>query len=157
MRATALTLLGEFPAPGAAETIERSINDKDPLVRRSAAESLELFEPGTRLRLGTPLLDDPLLTVRMAAARVLSSVRQQASPQQRDAITRGLEEYAEAQRFNGDRAEGQLNLAWYHVEQGQFAEAETALFSVIEAAPRFTPATGEAGVLRALVIRSCLL
>ncbi len=140
-RATALELLRNYPTPNVIETVRNSLEDDDPLVRREAAGTLMLFEPETRMRLGAPILSDPIRTVRLAAARSLAEApRDRLSVDQRTALERGLEEYAIAQRFNTDRAAGRLNLGWFYTQKGQLDEAERVYRSAIQIAPTFSPA-----------------
>ncbi len=141
VRATALDLLRDYPAPNLFEAVQRSLRDEDPLVRREAAGTLEVFEPEARARLGFPVLDDPVRTVRLAAARTLAGVpRYSLTEEQRVALDRGLEEYAEVQRFNEDHATGRLNLGWFHQQQGRLDEAEQAYQASLRAEPTFGPA-----------------
>ena len=140
-RASALKLLRNYPSPNVIEAVRSSLEDADPLVRREAAETLMLFEPEARTRLGVPVLTDPVRTVRLAAARSLAEVpRDRLSVDQRAALKRGLEEYASVQQFNEDRAAGRLNLAWFYTQKGQLDEAERVYRSAIQVAPTFSPA-----------------
>jgi tetratricopeptide (TPR) repeat protein len=139
-RATALGLLPGYPVRGTAAAVQRSLTDRDPLVRRAATGVLEYFEPTERLRMALPLLDDPLRTVRLEAARVLAAApRPQLTQEQRAALDRGLDEYAAAQRFNEDRVEGKLNLGWLHIQQGRPEEAERAYTAAVRAAHGLAP------------------
>jgi hypothetical protein len=136
VRATALTLLRNYPAPRMVDAVRESLTDEDPLVRRAAAGTLELLEPEGRLRLGLPVLEDPIRTVRIEAARALASVpRERLNPPERAAIEQGLEEYADVQRFNVDRGAGLLNLGWLHTQWGQLDEAERAYLAALRIGP----------------------
>ena len=140
-RATALDLLKSFPSPDVVSTVRQSLDDESPLVRVAAAETLMLFEPEARTRMGTPLLDDPVRTVRIAAARSLADLA--ASPSNSAApaaLERGIQEYADVQTFNGDRAAGQINLGWFHTNQAQFEDAERAYLTALRLEPAFAPA-----------------
>ncbi len=142
VRATALSLVRNYPNPNVIEAVQDSLQDDDPLVRREAAETLMLFEPEVRTRLGAPALSDAVRTVRIAAARFLADVpRARLDVDQRASLERGLEEYATVQRFNEDRAAGRLNLGWFHTQKGQLDKAERVYRSAIQIEPMFSPAT----------------
>jgi tetratricopeptide (TPR) repeat protein len=141
VRATALSLVRNYPNPNVFEAVRDSLQDDDPLVRREAAETLMLFEPEVRTRLGAAVLSDPVRTVRLAAARSLADVpRNRLDIDQRAALKRGLEEYASAQHFNEDRAAGRMNLGWFYAQKGQLDQAERVYRSAIQIAPTFSAA-----------------
>ena len=138
-RASALERLPSGPAIPAA--VRASVNDSDALVRRAAVRALEGVEPGERVTLLTPLLDDPVRDVRQEAARALAGVPGHRLTQpQRAALERGLGEYVAAQRFNADRPESHVNLALLYLAQQRPVDAEAALKTALELDPRFRPA-----------------
>ena len=140
-RATAVGLLQGYLTPDRLTAVESALTDEDPLVRRAALTVLEAVDVQTRLRLGSPLLDDPVLTVRMQAAQVLASV---PDPElqfgQRSLLRSALNDYEAAQRFNADRAEGRLNLGWLAIQRHRLEEAEREYRAALELAPWFAPA-----------------
>jgi tetratricopeptide (TPR) repeat protein len=140
-RATAVGLLPGYLTPDRLTAVESALTDEDPLVRRAALTVLEAVDVQTRLRLGSPLLDDPVLTVRMQAAQVLASV---PDPElqfgQRSLLRSALNDYEAAQRFNADRAEGRLNLGWLAIQRHRLEEAEREYRAALELAPWFAPA-----------------
>ena len=88
-----------------------------------------------------PALDDPIRTVRIEAARALAGVpSDRLTVDQRAALKRGLEEYADVQRFNGDRAENQLNMGWLHSQAGRLDETERAYLAALRTMPSFSAA-----------------
>jgi tetratricopeptide (TPR) repeat protein len=141
VRATALSLLSRYLSPASLPAVEISSQDVDPLVRRAAAATLSAVEPQTRLRLGLPLLNDPIRTVRMEVVSPLVSVpaeyftREQLAT--RDAA---IAEYREAQSYNADRAESYLNLGALDAQLGRFAQAESAYRTAIQKEASFVPA-----------------
>lgn len=141
VRATALSLLGERPSPRLPGIVERAARERDPLVRAAAADAMATLEPSAMLSVGLPLLDDPALAVRIAAAFSLASVPQAAlTAESATAIRAGLDEYASVQRFNADRAEGRLNLAWLDLRDGRTDEAEAGYRAALRMMPGFPPA-----------------
>ena len=113
-RASAMALLGNYPGRNSLQLIQRALNDSDPLLRLGALEALESLGPGWET-LAIPLLWDDLRAVRIEAGRLLATVQSGQLPAtltkaQRQKIQDGVDEYIEAQRFNAERPESQVNL-----------------------------------------------
>jgi tetratricopeptide (TPR) repeat protein len=137
-RATAVSLLPSNPGPRTLEGIERAAGDSDELVRRAAAEALQSVDPATRLRIGRPLLDDSIRTVRLPAVSALAAVpAAQWEPRDRARFEAVAEEYRLSQRVNADRPESWLNLGQFEAQLQRPAEAEAAYRGAIRLAPRF--------------------
>jgi tetratricopeptide (TPR) repeat protein len=137
-RATAVSLLPSNPGPRTLEGIERAARDSDDLVRRAAAEALQSVDPASRLRIGRPLLDDSIRTVRLPAVSALSAVpAAQWDPKDRARFDQVAEEYRLSQRVNADRPESWLNLGAFESRLGRTTEAESAYRAAIRLAPRF--------------------
>ena len=140
-RASALARLGPSPVLGVRDVVRGGLKDADPLVRRAAVAGVEGADPVSRAELLAPLLDDPVRTVRMEAARVLAGVpRDRLTDAQRTALDRALAEYVAAEAFNADRPESHVNLALLHSTQQRPGEAEAELRTALELDPRFVPA-----------------
>jgi tetratricopeptide (TPR) repeat protein len=141
VRASAVSLMPAYLTPASLGSVEAALDDDDPLVRRAALTVLEAVDIETRLRLGSPLLDDSVLTVRMQAAQVLASVPDsELQFGQRSLLRSALNNYEQAQRFNADRAEARLNLGWLAIQRSRFAVAESEYLAALEMAPWFSPA-----------------
>jgi tetratricopeptide (TPR) repeat protein len=140
-RASAVSLMPGYLTPASLGAVEAALEDSEALVRRAALTVLEAVDVQTRLRLASPLLDDPVLTVRMQAAQVLASVPDgELQFGQRSLLRHALNDYEEAQRFNADRAEGRLNLGWLAIQRHRLPEAEGEYRAALEMAPWFAPA-----------------
>ena len=139
-RASALARLGGVADPGAREAAGSAAKDADPLVRRAAASALDGADATVRVEIVAPLLDDPVRSVRMEAARVLVGAREQLAPPQRAALERGLAEYVAGERLNADRPESHLNLGLLRAAQGDHREAEVEMQAALGLNPRFVPA-----------------
>ncbi len=140
-RATALSLLPRYMTRASAQTVQRALDDKDPLLRLAALDALEVVEPGERVNLAYPLLSDSLRAVRIQAARVLAAVPpDNMTPAQRVRVERGISEFIEAQLVNADRAEAHLNLGILYATRGQFADAEAAYRTALRLEPSFVQA-----------------
>jgi tetratricopeptide (TPR) repeat protein len=140
-RASALARLGPSPVLGVRDVVRSGLKDRDPLVRRAAMAGVEGADPVSRMELLAPLLDDPVRSVRIEAARVLASVpRDRFTDAQRTALDRALAEYVASEQFNADRPESHVNLALLHAAQQRPGEAEPELRTALELDPRFVPA-----------------
>jgi predicted CXXCH cytochrome family protein len=140
-RATAVSLLPNYPSGAVISTLESALRDEDPLVRLAALDALEYVDPQSRLRLGYRHLSDSTGVIRGQAARVLASVpTTMLAQEQRDRVSQGLEEYLASQHLNGDRAESYVNLGNLHLMRGDPIDAERAFERAIDMMPGFAPA-----------------
>jgi len=141
VRATALSLLQNFPG-AATDLVERSLQqEEDPLVRRAAVSLLASWPPPQAWHAGAPLLSDPIRVVRLAAVTALADdvTVSSPTPEQRKAFDRAVAEYRAIQAFNADRAEAWLNLGALDTRLGNFAPAEAAYKRAIRMNPWFIP------------------
>ena len=139
VRATALDLLQHYGMEGIAVMMNTLIDD-DPLVRTAAVGGLDRLSPGERPEWVAPLLNDPIRTVRIEAARVLTSIPQDAlNKKQKLSFEAALAEYIESQEVHADRASAQLNLGIIYSNIGKTDLAEKAYQNAIHLAPDFLP------------------
>src|SRR6185295_3147391 len=149
VRATALAALphgertpeGAAREPAIARAIAAAVADPSPLVRRSAAEWIDPLPPEAQARLGLPLLDDPVRTVRLAASATLAGLRPDLKGVAAAALARGVEEYRRSLAMSADRAESHFNLGNLERQTGRPAEAEAAYRKAAALDPTFVPAT----------------
>ena len=124
-RATAASMLALGGGATSTAVLSRALADPDPLVREGALTAAETIAPAERLPLVSPLLRDPVRTVRIDAARTLASVpKEQMNSSERADFEAALAEYVQSQMVDADRAEAHLNLAGVYVEQGEIDRAE---------------------------------
>jgi tetratricopeptide (TPR) repeat protein len=149
-RGTAASLLD--PRGAASRTaLERALADKEPLVRHGALEAAGALEPSERLRLVSPLLSDPMRTIRIQAAQVLASVPAAGmTATERAAFETALAEYVESQHVDADRAEAHLNLGSLYAVRGDLGKAEAEYRTALA----LTPAIGGAWANLADLYRS---
>jgi tetratricopeptide (TPR) repeat protein len=141
VRATALFELGPYLSGNSLPAVRQGLADPDPLVRLGAVEALGETEPGARLPLLYPLLEDSVRGVRAQAARALAPLAAQGLPMdQRAAIERGLEEYAATQKVNADRPDAWMNLGLLYTEWGRHEDAEAAYRTALKLQPGFVAA-----------------
>jgi len=135
-RATALSMLGDYPVVDTLESIGRGLNNSDPLTRAAAVGALSAFDDVTRARMAYPLLRDRNLSVRLQAARVLASLPLNEVPDvERATILAGVEELIAALEVNAERSEFQLNLGVLYATTGRGEEAERAYRRAIDQDP----------------------
>ena len=140
-RATAVSLLSRYPSRRSLPALRAALADRDPLVRRGAAEGLSALGPSERVALAAPLLDDPVRSVRMAALdSLLDLPRSALSTAQLTALDRVAAEYRQAQAFNADRAEARANLGMLEARTGNADAARAAFEAAIRMQPSFIPA-----------------
>jgi Flp pilus assembly protein TadD/nitrate/TMAO reductase-like tetraheme cytochrome c subunit len=137
-RATALWRLGRLPGPTAEHAATHSLADPDPLLRRTAVESLSDLPEPRRLAVLAPLLDDTVRTVRIAAASALAGSMTNATPAERASFERAANEFIAARQFNADTAEARTDLGVFLAKLGRLREAETAMKAAISLEPEFT-------------------
>lgn len=139
VRATAVTLLRAEPNEGTAAVVSRAARDESELVRRAAADMLDVLPPETAQSLGELLLADPMRTIRLEAAATVARLPGQ-SPRRSAAFESAVDEYRISQAFNADRAESHVNLGNLEASLGDAVAAEAAYRSGLVRDPAFTPA-----------------
>lgn len=137
-RASALARLAGPWNAAEEQAVRAALLSSEGLVRSTAVDVLQPAPLPLRGALLPPLLQDPLRTVRMAAARALADV----PPGQWDATTAAqqqaaLQDYVRGQQANADRPEALNNLALLYATQGDLETARMALQQALTAAPDF--------------------
>jgi tetratricopeptide (TPR) repeat protein len=140
-RATALAQLPRFFDAQSIDTLQRGLRDSHALVRRAAAGALYVLPPAQRLRLAQSLLADPILAVRIEAARQLAGVSPEvAGPEAYAQIQLGLAEFTRAQQVDADRPEARVNLCTLFGEQRNWRAAEAECRAAMRLQPTYGPA-----------------
>jgi tetratricopeptide (TPR) repeat protein len=140
-RATALGELAPWLSPVRFATLNRGLDDPDPLVRIGALQGLQRMPPDQRWATAGPMLDDPVRAVRMTVVGYLLAIpAQQLQPAQRQALEQGIDEYLQVQMSNADRAEARTNIALVWQYRGDAPRAESELQTALRLDPAFTPA-----------------
>jgi len=140
-RATALSLLPAYLTPASLPVVQAALGDSDPLVRREAVATLEPLSPPDRVRLGAPLLADPIRSVRIEAARVLAGTPPDLVPEaEKAALDAALAELIASEMATAERPENHLNLASLYAQMGRATEAENELKTALRLDPEFIPA-----------------
>ncbi len=140
VRATALALMVSYEHGASAQQIQARLGDDDPLVRVGALRGAQRFAPVRRWRLISPLLNDPLLAVRVEAVQSLLSVYGELTLAQRQRMSAALDDYRQVLAFNADAPEALTNQAVLQMTLGEPAAAEAALARALEINPQWVPA-----------------
>lgn len=140
VRASALAELRGDPSIG-AEARMKSTRDGDPEVRTAAADSVEGLSAGQRLEVLGPLLTDPVRSVRITAARNLTSLHaDRLDAGTRPAFDAALSEYVAAQSLALDMPGARFNLAVVYENTGRRELAEKHYQGALKIDPDFTAA-----------------
>jgi predicted CXXCH cytochrome family protein len=139
-RATLINELPAFPSQAAVARSSASLNDSAAQVREAAVKVIATqLPPEQRLTLLGPKLNDPILAVRIAAARALVGIPGGADIYQQ-AFDKSLREYEQVQLSLQERAEANLNLASLYQATAQSEKVENFLRTAIERDADFLPA-----------------
>ena len=139
-RATAYAHLGGAPDQTTLMLVQQGLNDPDPLVRQGALDALEGLPLQYRL-VALPAVWDEVRSVRVQAARLVAAYpREQIGAERGEKIDQVLQEYIQAQEFNAERPEAQLNLAGLYAEIQRYTESEHAFRRALDLQPQYVPA-----------------
>ncbi len=140
-RATALLELRVFLSPASGDALQKAMSDPSPLVRIAGLRALEVLPPEQRFPFAGPLLDDPLLAVRVETGRVLAAVPEASlSVGERTKLRRAVAAYIRSQQYHADRADARTNLGNLFLQRGDLVRAEAEFRKAIKLEPAFAPA-----------------
>jgi predicted CXXCH cytochrome family protein len=138
--ATLLAELTNYPSQQALNASEKALRDPAPQVREAAVNVVAtLLAPEQRVDPLGPLLQDPILAVRIASAHALLGNGQRLGRFQA-AFTQAISEYERVQLNLQERAEANLNLAMLYQASGPSERVEPYLRTAIARDPDFLPA-----------------
>ena len=141
VRATAVSLLDNYPGGITVEALGELLMDPSPLVRAAAVEALGSLPPHQRELLLQEALEDPVRLVRTLAGRSLAGPAPAGlSRRQRRLRASAVHEYEEVQRLHADHPGGRLNLGDLYRDQRDFEGAEASYRRAISLEPAFIPA-----------------
>lgn len=132
VKATLCELLGQFATPEAEKTLVECLVSPDAMVRQAAVTAVPITEPkhvNSRLLV---MLDDPVRTVRIAAAQRLLELPPQAFPKGiPPALSAVVEEFKEQLHMTDERAASHIQLSQLAMWSGNVAlaiqELDTAM------------------------------
>jgi len=141
VRATALSLLANYPSTTARATTARALEADDALLRYTAIRTLEYFDEATRLKKIAPKLYDPVKAVRAEAAYMLSVLPEdRLREEDSQAFHDALAEYRAEDEYMGDFQTGRFNLGNLASNLGEWQEAIDQYRKSIEIDKHFSPA-----------------
>jgi len=136
VRATSVSLLGNYPETSVTELLRRISTDSDPLVRYAVLTVAQHREPQLIRDIAVPRLRDSILLVRLMAANALTAVPRQMIPAgSRDRLNSVLEEYNASLMINADHPSAHLNFGNLYLNAGQLDKAEASYREAIEIEP----------------------
>ena len=135
-RGTALSLLSWPLDAASAAAIRDGLESADGIVRLGALRALASAPADFRLRWATPLLEDPLLAVRVEATGVLLPLRDRIPAASSAAFAAAERDYVAAQLANAERPEAYANLAAVFLARGDVGRAEQAYQTALSIEPR---------------------
>ncbi len=140
VRATALSLLPNFPTRDYRPLLANMLGDNNALIRYGALRAAESLPPQDRKML-VPLLQDKHRSLRTEAARLLSQqiLQQRPELQENDDYQRARLEYIAAQDLNRDRAPALTALAALAINEQRWEDAENLLQEAIRKEPYYVP------------------
>ena len=140
-RATAISELPPYLSPLSGEVLQGALTDKSPLVRFAALGVLDALPPENRYQFASALLKDPVLTVRIEAARISApALQSQMSQDERVVLQSALQEFIDAENENAERPEAHLNLGNMYSQSGNTVASEKSYRQAIKLDPKFGPA-----------------
>jgi tetratricopeptide (TPR) repeat protein len=140
-RATLLAELALYPSEQALKLATKDLSNPAPQVRESAVRAISAFlPPPERAPLLSPLLTDPVMAVRIAAARDLLGVAGTGLGSAQASWNAAIGEYEAAQMSLLERAEANLNLGMFYQASGRNDEVEKYLRTALKRDPDFYPA-----------------
>jgi len=140
-KATVMDYIGLYPSKQTYMTTLQMLQNKDGNIRLNALKSLESFPVKLRLQKTFALLDDPLKSVRIEAARQLSMIPQGNLDRDTQAkLKKGIDEYKATLEFNAERPESQTALAQLYSGVNQDKKAEQAYKEAIYLQSQYVPA-----------------
>jgi predicted CXXCH cytochrome family protein len=140
-RATALGLIQAWLNPHNIDVITTQLGDPDPLIRWSALGTLEPLPVELKTQWVMPLLSDPVLAVRLQAARVLTStLTDSPDTNNRQLVLAGIKAYIESQLVNADRPETHTAIGDILIPMGRYEQSEAAYRKAIDLDRGYLPA-----------------
>jgi len=141
VRATALSLLRNYPGPETLNTFIGALQDTDALIRYTVLRNLSQLPNERLVALVAPKLYDPVKAVRIEAASVLAKVPlEELRPADRELQQHSVEEYRHAMLYNSDFAPQRYNLGNLAQTQGDVETAKNFFREAIAIDTLFYPA-----------------
>ncbi|MFV8818814.1 tetratricopeptide repeat protein [Haliea sp. E17] len=136
-RASAMEALGEVGGREAMQSMSQLLYSDDSIIRASTVRSIQFLNLQQQLQLLTPLLEDPVLTVRMDIASNLAAVPLEQLPAEQGQKLRKLfTEYESVLKKDADMPSNLMQLGVFYASRGQAKEAENMYRAALELNPQ---------------------
>ncbi len=140
-RASAISSLTPYLDVSNIDVLQKGLKDEDAMVRLASVSALEGLPQAMLVQLAFPLIDDPVRSVRIEAARVMAAVPVgQLQGEQLKNYKHAMNEYINSQVVNADRPEAQLNLGNFYAAKGDVDKSIAAYKKAINLEDVFVPA-----------------
>jgi tetratricopeptide (TPR) repeat protein len=124
-RATAMEALGQVGGREATQTMAALLYHDDAIIRTSTVRSLQFLSLPQRFQLLTPLIDDPVLAVRMEVAMALAGVPlDQIKPAEAEKLRKLFKEYTAVLEQHTDMPGILMQLGLFYSNRGDAPSAE---------------------------------
>ena len=141
VRATALELLVPVVSPPIAGRVLHLLKDSSPMIRSAMLSLFQAAPAGARAKYSGPLLDDPIRSVRIDAAKqVLGVSTENLSASDQAIVNAAIEEYQVSLAAQADFPEIQLNLSRFAERLGNRKVATQALRAALALDPKLAEA-----------------
>ncbi|SHO51202.1 tetratricopeptide repeat protein [Desulfopila aestuarii] len=141
VRATALSLLGNYQEPQTLKILKKELNSDEPLLRHTALRLLDQPDEETALKLIAPKLYDPVKAVRLESAVKLASFpRERLREDDLQTMQQNLDEYRQAMEYNADFAPQRYNIANLERDLGNPEKAIDLYLAALRIDNQFIPA-----------------
>lgn len=148
VRATALTYLSDYNSKTTNSIIKEMLDDPEPIIRERAINAFSTNSSIELVNTITPLLNDPIKMVRIAAASKLSVLpKDNFTDDQYKTQTKVLEEYLNTLKYTADFPSGKFNLGNYYSNAGDYIKAEKFYNDAIKTDSMFYPAKSNLALL----------
>jgi len=136
IRATAISLLGNYPETSNTRILNQTVKDPHPLIRFATLSTVQHMQEDLIAGIALPGLRDSVKLVRIHSGLALANVPKEYLP--RTALkqwNKVLEEYRKALMINADHPSSHVNLGNLSILLGDLEAAETSYKKAIEVDP----------------------
>ena len=140
-RATAISLLSNYPSENSTKAIADLLSDNESIIRHASVQNYLVFSEENFLRDMMSMLYDPVRAVRMNAAFRLSALpSDQIDTLHEAAYQRAIREYIMAMEYTAEFAASRHNLGILYANMGELQKAELNYREAIRIDNQFYPA-----------------
>jgi len=139
IKATALEQYSQFSSPRNIEQVKSYLRSNDPNLQLNALHAMPSLPAELVLPLVAPMLNDPVIAVRIEAMSTLAPSYAQLDENNKQRFDQVLNEYLGIQRNICDRPEGFLNQGIVLTATGGVGEAEQLYLQGLKRFPKFIP------------------